>query len=98
MQYFSTNTRKTLNHAVLVVGYGKSEDDEDYWIIKNSYGTHWGYNGYVCIIGSICNFSNLSIFLRKTLIWWPFFPLQMLMTAQDNHCGVLTQPVYPIFD
>lgn len=30
-----------IDHAILLVGYTK-----DYWIIKNSWGTGWGENGF----------------------------------------------------
>lgn len=37
-----------LNHAILVVGYGHdSASGLDYWLIKNSWGTSWGENGFL---------------------------------------------------
>lgn len=40
--YSDPSCTRSVNHAVLVVGYGP-----DYWLIKNSWGRNWGEQGFI---------------------------------------------------
>jgi hypothetical protein len=62
-----TSARPKLDHAILIVG-ASSENDIPYWIVKNSWGTAWGMNGYMRIkrnVGfepSICGIAEESFY------------------------------------
>ena len=48
--YSDPNCGDDLDHGVLVVGYGYDAFwDMNYWIVKNSWGSSWGDNGYIRI-------------------------------------------------
>lgn len=49
---FDGQCEKELNHGVLCVGYGQQEAEEggeEWWKVKNSWGTGWGMEGYILL-------------------------------------------------
>ncbi|XP_007900501.1 dipeptidyl peptidase 1 [Callorhinchus milii] len=65
----SFNPFELTNHAVLLVGYGSDPSTkEKYWIIKNSWGAHWGENGYIRIRRGCDECAVESLAIAATLI------------------------------
>lgn len=34
-----------ISHDISIIGYGE-EDGQNYWLVRNSWGTHWGMDGF----------------------------------------------------
>ncbi|XP_042898350.1 cathepsin S-like [Parasteatoda tepidariorum] len=70
----------TLTHALTIVGYG-TENGKDYWLVKNSWGPHWGEGGF----GKIVRNKNNHCGLASRAV----FPV---MTEDENGDPVLRGP------
>ncbi|CAG9837639.1 unnamed protein product [Diabrotica balteata] len=64
--WYNRKCSETVNHAMVLVGYG-TENGVDYWLIKNSWGTLWGENGYMKVArtrhDNYCGLTSHAIYL-----------------------------------
>ena len=68
---------KTINHAVLLVGYGTDPAGGDYWIIQNSWRTDWGENGFARMIRNSennCHIASAVLYLKLTYYTAVLYP------------------------
>ena len=46
----TTCSKQYLDHAIQLVGWGKTDAGVPYWIVRNSWGVAWGEQGYIRVI------------------------------------------------
>lgn len=59
---------EVLDHSVLIVGYGTDELKQDYYIVKNSWGSSWGENGYFKLARNHNNHCGIASFAIYPLV------------------------------
>ncbi|XP_037417756.1 ervatamin-B-like [Triticum dicoccoides] len=61
----SSSCGQRLNHAVTVVGYGADGGGQQYWVLKNQWGTGWGEGGYMRVArgnGANCGIATYAYY------------------------------------
>ncbi|KRX04902.1 hypothetical protein PPERSA_06536 [Pseudocohnilembus persalinus] len=53
-------TSVIIDHLIQLLGWGETEDGQQYWIGRNSWGTYWGEYGYFKITMDIKNNLNVA--------------------------------------
>lgn len=103
-------SKTSLDHGVLVVGYGVY-DGKDYWLVKNRCVTRLWPHPLLCWVSHVnsdhtlfcvqCHFSpSLPHHTHShTHSWGTSWGLQgyiMMARNHDNECGIATQASYPV--
>ncbi|CAI5709093.1 unnamed protein product [Peronospora destructor] len=77
-----------VNHAVVVVGFGQSDTGEQFWRIRNTWGTMWGEDGYM----RIARGSNVSEYGPCNLYLYADYPVNLTVgsnsTSGEPACAV----------
>lgn len=98
---FNDNTcdPTTPDHALLLVGYN---DIEKYWIVKNSWNTDWGLDGYIYINNTLHNMCGISSYAvvpyiepqtteeeqNRLVAHMQSIPEEMVITFEEDEYGL----------
>jgi len=63
-------TGQTINHAVMLVGYAANATGTPYYILRNSWGTTWGMNGYMYISrgNNMCSVASYNYYPKNVTL------------------------------
>lgn len=85
----TTTSIYDVNHAAVVVGY---DDAGQYWIVKNSWGTSYGDEGYIRVRYDQCNINNNYYAYIPITQGKLYTPLLIYTNSQTSIIPVLTTP------
>merc|ERR1712038_1369014 len=83
-----------INHAIVLVGYGTDPNEGDYWLVRNSWGSGWGEDGYIRLkreSTAVCGV-NSSPMSGTACVGGPGNDQQTVC----GMCGVLFDTSYPL--
>ncbi|GMF21533.1 unnamed protein product [Phytophthora lilii] len=85
-----------VNHAVVVVGFGQTDAGEKFWIIRNTWGTMWGEDGYM----RIARGSSVGAYGPCNLYLYADYPVNLTVgsnaTSGEAACALPSSKFEPL--
>lgn len=78
---------KEVNHAVVIVGFGETSGGESYWVLRNTWGTMWGENGYMRVRRGLEPHGPCNLYLYST------YPVNLTSNANASSLATCAAPV-----